>query len=425
MRTLRQGMTGTDVMEIQSVLRKMGYDVGPPDGVFGPETQSAVEAFQRRFELAPDGVIGPETYRLLERFLLGNDLYSIRAGDTFYTIAGRYGVDPRTVATANPNLNAGNLPIGRRITVPYGYDVVNTDTSYTYAVLMRNVQGLKARYPFLQVGSAGRSVLGRTLYVLRLGTGPNYVSFNAAHHALEWITSPLLMKFAEEFLKAYARNETMGGYSPRTIWSESSIFLVPMVNPDGVDLVLNGLQPDNPNYQNLIRWNGGSTDFSTDWEANNRGVDLNHNYNAAWQLSKDAEEQYGITGPGPTRYSGPYPVSEPETQAMVRFTRNRGFRLVIAYHTQGRVIYWNFMDMAPAEAKTIGEKMAEISGYTLGETTGISSYAGYKDWFLQDFRRPGYTVEVGFGKNPLPVSQFDEIYRENEGLLLYASTVTA
>lgn len=425
MRTLRQGMTGTDIMEIQSVLRRMGYDLGPPDGVFGPRTHEAVAAFQRRFGLAPDGVIGGETGRILERFLLGYDLYSVRAGDTFYTIAGRYGIDPQVLATANPDQNAGNLQVGHRISVPYGFDVVSTDVSYTYAVLTRNIQGLKARYPFLQVGSAGRSVLGKTLYSLRLGTGPNHVLFNAAHHALEWITSPLLMKFTEEFLKAYAKNGMMGGYSPRRIWSESSIFLVPMVNPDGVDLVLNGLQPENPNYRNLLRWNGGSPDFSQDWQANNRGVDLNHNYNAAWQLSKDAEEQYGITGPGPTRYSGPYPESEPETQAMVRFTRSRDPRLVIAYHTQGRVIYWNFQDMAPPEAEEIGRRMAEISGYTLGETIGIASYAGYKDWFIQDFRRPGYTVEVGLGKNPLPISQFNEIYRENEGLLLYASTVTA
>lgn len=425
MRTLRQGMTGTDVMEVQSVLRKMGYDTGPADGVFGPAAKEAVAAFQRRFGLAPDGVVGPETYRILERFLLGYDLYPVRAGDTFFTIAGRYGTDPQAVAAANPDQNAGNLQIGRRIAVPYSFDVVSTDVSYTYGILMRNIQGLKARYPFLQVGSAGRSVLGRTLYTLRLGTGPNFVSFNAAHHALEWITSPLLMKFAENFLRAYARGEMLGGFNPRNIWNESSIFLVPMVNPDGVDLVLNGLQPDNPNYRNLLRWNGGNPDFAQDWQANNRGVDLNHNYNAGWRLSKDAEEQYGITGPGPTRYSGPYPVSEPETQSMVRFTRSRDFRLVIAFHTQGRVIYWNFMDMAPDGAEEIGRKMAELSGYTLGQTSGIASYAGYKDWFIQDFRRPGYTVEVGLGKNPLPISQFDEIYRENEGLLLYAATATA
>lgn len=424
MRTLRIGMSGSDVMEIQALLKKMGYTIDTVDGVFGPQTQSAVIAFQRRFGLTPDGVIGPATYQVLLPFLRGYDLYVIRLGDTLYAIAQKFGVPVEAIITANPDQNPDRLAVGQRIVIPYSFDVVDTNIDYTYDVLTRDVQGLKARYPFLETGSIGNSVLGRSLYYLRLGTGPNEVFFNGAHHALEWITSPLLMKFAEDFLKAYASNQTLpGGYNPREIWSRSSIYIVPMVNPDGVDLVLNGLQPDNPFYEELIRWNKGSTDFSKDWEANNRGVDLNHNYNAAWEQGKAAEAEYGVTGPGPTRYSGPSPVSEPETQAMVGFTASHNFRLVMAYHSQGEVIYWNFMDMAPPEGRVIGEKLSEISGYRLDQTTGITSYSGYKDWFIQDFRRPGYTIEVGRGTNPLPISQFDEIYRDNIGMLLYAATV--
>ena len=424
MRTLRLGMSGNDVMEIQALLKKMGYEVGAVDGVFGPQMQDSVVAFQRRFGLTPDGVIGPATYRVLEVFLRGYDLYVIQPGDTFYAIAQKFGVPVGNILTANPEQNPNNLQVGQRIVVPYDFPVVDTNINYTYSVLARDIQGLKARYPFLETGSIGNSVLGRSLFYLRLGTGTNQVFYNGAHHALEWITTPVLMKFAEDFLRAYARGETLpGGYNPREIWNGSSIYLVPMVNPDGVELVLNGLQPDNPFYQDLITWNKGSTDFSTDWEANNRGVDLNHNYNAAWEQSKAAEAEYGITGPGPTRYSGPYPVSEPETQAMVAFTIRHPFRLVMAYHSQGEVIYWNFMDMAPPEGRIIGESLSQISGYALDQTTGIASYAGYKDWFIQDFRRPGYTIEVGLGKNPLPISQFDQIYADNIGMLLYAATV--
>ena len=224
--------------------------------------------------------------------------------------------------------------------------------------------------------------------------------YNAAHHALEWITVPVLMKFAEDFARAYALGTTLRGYRPRDIWAQSSIYIIPMVNPDGVDLVLNGLSPDNPYYTDLIRWNNGSTDFSTDWQANIRGVDLNHNYNAAWEASKEGEAALGITGPGPTRFSGAVPVSEPETQTTVGFTNSRDFRLVLAYHSQGEVIFWNFMDMAPPEARTIGEQLAQVSGYELAEATGIASYAGYKDWFTQDYRRPGYTVEVWARQEP-------------------------
>jgi g-D-glutamyl-meso-diaminopimelate peptidase len=423
MRTLRYGMTGTDVMQIQALLNKMGYNAGPVDRRFGLELLRAVTKFQKNFGLAADGVIGPSTFRVMERFLLGYDLYTIQSGDTFYDIARRYNTDLALLLAANPGLNPEALMIGQRIIVPYGIDVVDTNIDYTYDILARDIQGLLARYPFLEVGSTGGSVLGKSLFYLKLGTGENQVFYNASHHALEWITTPVLMKFTEDFLKAYALGGMLNGYNVRELWEKSTIYLLPMVNPDGVDLVLDGLQPENPYYYDLIKWNNGSSDFSTVWQANIRGVDLNHNYDAAWQLSKDAEEEYGITGPGPTRYSGPYAESEPESKAVADFTRNRDFRLVMAYHSQGEVIYWNFMDMAPPEGKTIGEALSAISGYTLDQTTGIASYAGYKDWFIQDYRRPGYTIEVGMGKNPLPISQFDMIYRDNLGMLLYAATV--
>jgi g-D-glutamyl-meso-diaminopimelate peptidase len=417
-------MSGTDVMEVQATLSKIGYYQGAIDGVFGPQMEQAVQQFQRSFGLSPDGVIGPNTFRMLERYMLGYDVYTIRPGDSFYSIALRYHTNLTLLLAANPGLDPNQLIVGQQIVVPYGIDVVDTNINYTYDVLERDLQGLKARYPFMETGVAGQSVLGRNLYYIKLGNGPNQVFYNAAHHGLEWITVPVLMKFIEDFSKAFALGGTLSrGYNPRRIWNSSSIYIIPMVNPDGVDLVLNGLQPDNPNFENLIRWNRGSTDFSTVWQANNRGVDLNHNYNAAWELSKQAEAQYGITGPGPTRYSGPSPESEPETQAIVRFTRNHNFRLVLAYHSQGQVIYWNFMDMAPPVARVIGEQLSRASGYRLDQTVGIASYAGYKDWFIQEFQRPGYTIEVGLGRNPLPISQFPKIYNDNLELLLLASII--
>ncbi|MDP4108939.1 MAG: M14 family metallopeptidase [Bacillota bacterium] len=424
MRTLQMGMKGTDVMEIQALLAKLGYNPGPVDGVFGPRMKAAVIRFQRNFGLNADGVVGPSTHRALEPYLLGYSQYIIRSGDTFFNIAKRFRTSLPRLLAANPGKNPNDLRPGQQLTVPFGINVVDTNISYTYEILERDVAGLKARYPFIETGVAGKSVLNKNLYYIKLGVGPNQVFYNAAHHSLEWITSPLLMKFAEEFAKAYADGRTLpGGYSPRRIWDESSIYIIPMVNPDGVDLVLNGLSPDNPFYEDLIRWNKGSSDFSSDWQANIRGVDLNHNYNAAWEESKAAEPVYGITGPGPTRYSGPFPESEPESKAVADFTRNRNFRLVLAYHTQGEVIYWDFMGMAPPEARTIAEAFSKDSGYKLDETAGIASYAGYKDWFIKEYRRPGFTIEAGLGKNPLPVSQFGRIYNDNIKLLLHAAVI--
>lgn len=410
-------------MEIQSLLKKIGLGPGPIDGIFGPLTQQAVIQFQRKFGLVPDGIIGLNTFRLMESFLRGYDMYTIRPGDTLFGIASRYGVNPDLIRVANPDIDESNLSVGQRIKVPYGLYVVPTNVDYTYDILQRNVAGLKALYPFIETGIAGESVLGRNLYYIRLGQGPNQVFYNGAHHALEWITSPLLMKFAEDFSKAYALGQNLAGYVPGEIYDKSSIYIVPMVNPDGVDLVLKGLSQSNPYNDELRQWNNESMDFSADWQANNKGVDLNHNYNAGWEESKEAEAALGITGPGPTRYSGPYPMSEPETRSMVDFTLSRDFRLVLAYHSQGEVIFWNFQDMATQEAKKIGEALAKASGYTLDEATGIASYAGYKDWFIKEYGRPGYTVEVGRGKNPLPISQFNRIYDDNLPLLLLGSVI--
>lgn len=422
MRILRIGMNGSDVMEIQAMLRKLGFNIAV-DGIFGPDTQSAVMGFQRARGLDPDGVIGPLTYAAMRKYLLGFDRYIIRPGDTFYKIARRYGTQAALVAAANPNADPADLRAGQEVTVPFGFPVVDTNISYTYEVLQRDIAGLTARYPFMETGIAGHSALGRELYYLRLGSGRNQVFYNSAIHSLEWITAPVLMKFAEDLLSAVSAGARIGGYDPGDIWNTSSIYIAPMANPDGIELVINGLSPSNPNYYDLITWNNGSKDFSKDWEANNNGVDLNHNFNAAWELSRQAAIEMGITGPGPTRYPGTYPESEPESKALADFTRGRDFRLVLAYHSQGEVIYWDFMGLEPPESLTIAKQLAEVSGYALEQAAGITSYAGYKDWFIQDFRRPGYTVEVGLGKNPLPISQFDNIYSHNLPLLLLAAVI--
>ncbi|SUY46604.1 zinc carboxypeptidase family protein [Clostridium putrefaciens] len=417
------GSRGANVMKIQAVLKKIGYGIGGLDGIFGNETRSAVIRFQQNNGLTVNGVIGEETYEILNKFLLGYEDYILREGDNIYDIARTHYTTINKIITANPRVDIKKISIGESIVVPFGIDVVDTNIDYTYEIMERDIVGLKARYPFIEGGVLGKSVLQKNLYYIKLGNGPNEVFYNAAHHSLEWITSTLLMKFIEEFSKAYSEDGIINGYRIKDIFSKSTIYIVPMVNPDGVDLVIDGLKRDNPYYSNLIQWNKGNSDFSKDWQANIRGVDLNHNYDASWALSKQAEVIYGIYGPGPTRYSGTYPESEPETKALADFTRAHSFRLVIAYHTQGEVIYWKYLKIIPNDSRKIAEMFSKSSGYILSETTGIVSYAGYKDWFIESFVRPGYTIEVGKGKNPLPISQFDKIYRDNIEVLLLAAIV--
>ncbi|NLH02309.1 MAG: peptidase M14, partial [Clostridiales bacterium] len=118
---------------------------------------------------------------------------------------------------------------------------------------------------------------------------------------------------------------------------------------------------------------------------------------------------------------GSKPLSEPESSALAAFTRSISPDTIIALHTQGEVIYWKFANFDPPGARELGLKLAEASGYELSETPPVSDNAGYKDWFIQEYNRPGYTVEMGRGENPLPLSQFDEIYSDMAPLLAAAA----
>jgi len=211
-------MRGSDVAELQSILQLIGYRPGAIDGIFGNQTEEAVKAFQRNNALTADGIVGPATYAKLEPILLGYDLYTIKKGDTLFNIAQQYHTTVYAITTANPDINPFFLNVGEEIIVPYGIDLVQTNIPYTYDVMEKDIRGLQMRYPFLEVSTIGQSAEGRNLYLIKLGSGPREVFYNASHHANEWITSPVLMKWVENFSKAFARDGTMRGYPARTIW---------------------------------------------------------------------------------------------------------------------------------------------------------------------------------------------------------------
>ncbi len=294
---------------------------------------------------------------------------------------------------------------------------------YTYNKLIEDIEKIKKDYPNTEIGTIGKSVWGKKLYYIRLGKGRLKLMYSGAHHGMEWITSAMLMKFASAFLESEAHGTALGGFNTAVLSGRASLYIVPMLNPDGVRLSALGI----PNRlsliekQRLLRMNG-SQDFGK-WQANANGVDLNHNYDAMWQKSKDMEKEYGIYSPGATRFSGTAPESEPESRAMADFTRKHGFDLTIAFHSQGKVIYHGFLGKNPPRSQNIANAFTKISPYQLDTTEGIASYGGYKDWFVDKFNRPGFTVEVGTGQNPLPISQLPLIYKETLPIMLGAMTV--
>lgn len=338
--------------------------------------------------------------------------YSIKKGDSLWKLASGRNISVDALLLLNQDINPNKLSIGQVIQLPRRITSqdINPRINYDYARLTRDIQVLREHFPFIRVRSIGESVQGKQLYEIRVGTGSKKVHLNASFHANEWITTPVLMSFLNTYLLGLTNSSSVRGLSMMPLYENVVLSIVPMVNPDGVDLVLNGPPPSLRDQ--ILRMNNGSSDFSG-WKANIRGVDLNNQYPAKWEIEKERKEP---KSPAPRDYPGDAPLTEPEAIAMADLTRNEQFHRVLAFHTQGKEFYWGYEGLEPPESEVLAREFARVSGYQA--IRNIDSHAGFKDWFIQEYRRPGFTIELGEGVNPLPISQFDEIYNDALGIFL-------
>lgn len=301
--------------------------------------------------------------------------------------------------------------------------IIKTDEFYTYSSMMVAINQLIDTYPFLKLGYIGYSVMDKPIPYIRIGTGSKNVLYVASTHANEGITTSVLLKFIEDYSMAYANGNDIFDKSAKELFDEVSIYIVPMLNPDGIELVYGNFPKSSEYYLNAvgISENFPNISFPSGWKANILGVDLNLQFPAGWEEAKKIKFKQGYTKPAPRDYVGSMPLEVPESIAIYDFILSLQPELLLTYHSQGNVIYYKYLDFDPPNATKIGRKLANVSGYTLQETPTVSGYAGLKDWFIYAFNKPGYTIEVGLGKNPLPITDFDEIYKRNIGILVTAA----
>lgn len=204
----------------------MGFYYGNIDGIFGNNTKNAVISFQKAFGLFADGIVGKNTWNALMPYING----------------------------------------------ALGF-IVPTNISYSSTILNINLNTLKNLYPFISIDFIGNSVLGKNIPVVKIGNGYKEVFYSASYHGNEWITSTVLMKFLADYCYCYKNNLNIFGFPARRLFNSTTIYIAPMVNIDGVDLVTGEIKSGSSSYllAKQISDNYPSIPFVDGWKANIRG----------------------------------------------------------------------------------------------------------------------------------------------------------
>ena len=286
----------------------------------------------------------------------------------------------------------------------------------------QELRRLRRQYPFVYQKTLSVTAHGRNIPALQMGCGSMKVLLTAGHHANEYITSMLVWALLRRYCRAVCDDRLFAGFDARELYHNAMLYIVPMVNPDGIDLVTGAIRPDSDEYRQAaaIAARYPSVPFPQGWKANLDGVDLNLNYPAHWDTARQIKQAMGVSGPAPRDYPGAQPLDQPETAALAAYTCCIKPDLVLAYHTQGGEIYHTFAGVQLPQADALAQAFARASGYRVADVPPESANAGFKDWFLQRFHRPGFTIEAGRGENPLPLTQLDALVRENEPILALA-----
>lgn len=268
------------------------------------------------------------------------------------------------------------------------------------------MNNLCRRFSFLKKEIYGASLCGRPLEAYFIGNPQNLSLLCAGVHGCEYLTVLTLMNFTKDLCRTVESGGTAGGFYMGRFLSRRGVCIIPCVNPDGNEIAV-CKNADIGKYRQLV---DSITDKPQLWKANAAGVDLNHNFNAGWKELKQLEIASGITSPASTRYGGESPESEPESRCLANFCRSISLGKAFAFHSQGREIYCDFGDSTPKRSFEIAEILANSSGYTVSRPDAIATGGGFKDWIIEELKKPAMTIEIGLGENPLPLCDFEPEY---------------
>ncbi len=296
-------------------------------------------------------------------------------------------------------------------------DRIVKPTVFNYSTNLRLFEELTSKFSFLKPQIQGRTALGRGIFSLSLGCEKNSVLLAGGFHGSEWLTSLTLYLFVERLCEHISKGKLFYGVDVKRTFTQLGVTVIPCVNPDGVEIATCGI--DGARRLRDFVSSIECEDYSH-WNANALGVDINHNFNAGWDKLRELEHENGIDSPCAGRFAGEYPESEAETKALTRLCRLKRFRSVMAVHSQGEELFWKYGENTPKSADMMSKILCDSCGYKRVSNQGLYSHGGFKDWFIEEFSSPGFTIEIGKGENPLPKEELYNIYnRIEEALLLF------
>ncbi|MEG2198743.1 MAG: M14 family zinc carboxypeptidase [Anaerovorax sp.] len=290
---------------------------------------------------------------------------------------------------------------------------VNPYVPYSYPQMQADIGKLKEQYPeYIRSASAGKSVEGRALTTIEFGNGNKHIYLFGSHHAREYISTTYIMKFVNESAYAAKTGINPTKYDIRNMLNQVTFHIIPMVNPDGVNLVQNGIESVSPAFREKVRAmpiNDSKYGYRS-WKSNINGVDLNRNYPSNWVGFKSKNAS--------SLYPGPYPASEPEVQAVMNYMRNYAPEAIVATHSQGQLIYWSNPENQLGD---IGRKIIKSSGFRPIMNRSQDAKAGFLSNYARDtYHKLEITIELCryIGPYPYPDAQFDEVWAPAKEILL-------
>lgn len=272
--------------------------------------------------------------------------------------------------------------------------VVNYTKAYTSNDVYRDIGLIAKQYPnIVSVSSAGKSTQGQDLALVKLGRGPKKALITAGIHSREHLTITFTMLCLEEYAAAYySQSGDYGGYNMKDMLDRYTLYIVPMMNPDGTDVVTKFTNP-------LYNYTGSRMEF----KSNANGVNLNRNFPFYWSQITDGGASTKYTDV--QKYKGPSAGSEAETKAIMNLCKQNRFEWLFSMHLRGNCIYWR--DTASGTVPNdwaLTQKLVNKCGYWAVETsTEINDFGGgLENWFRGAYNRPGFCIELVPSNIPSP-----------------------